>query len=154
MGRYAQLVGDAFGAQTDKGYDFDRCDFCDAFLHSACVLTYRGLKGEYGVCGPCLDARSQREFKSALHGDFRTTPMRFWRNLHEQFLRPAERMSTSVASDAGVAVEARVAEEDLVQPLNNCLEYIDMFLEGQHTKSGSVSESCSSRIWVSVRAAL
>jgi len=165
------------GINAIEEYECDMCDTCDAVLHTNCLQVLHTLRGEWSLCPTCLV-----QFQRSLRGDFRSIPDASWNRIYDMFSDGCQRGVRPVATGPNCLQSPRVcqlegggtagADRDEVDTqtatrsmpgealgsnarrLDTTLDYILRFLEGDHAKSGSLTEQTKDDIMRHVKATL
>ena len=134
-------------SQLDEVYP-DRCDICNTFRHSSCLVACVNERGEWNVCSRCqwesnveflpADPKSEAELECAA-GASESGGSEVMNPAPSSTVARLSRGSQDPEPHRPAPGHTSIAEGSVFQPLDNVLEFVIKFLEGEHTKSSSLS---------------
>ena len=165
------------GTNAIGEYECDMCDTCDAVLHTNCLQVLHTLRGEWSVCPTCLV-----RFQHSIKCDLRSMPAASWNRIYDLFSDGRQRDVCLTATGPNCLQTLRVcagesggnsgADRDEIETqtatrsmpgealesnarrLDTTLDYILRFLEGDHAKSGSLTEQIKDDVMHRIKATL
>ena len=134
-------------SQLEGGYP-DRCDICGAFCHSNCLVDCANNRGEWSVCSKCQWATVEQSIPSKPALDSEAQVVIGLGSYESNGNLNQSHSSTSASLDSfpkDLQAHSPTHEDQgagipaAFQPLDDVLDFVVKFLEGEHAKSSCMS---------------
>jgi len=157
-----------------REYNGDRCDTCDRYVHSRCLNDFQNFRGEWSLCDFCLDRFESTPGLPSIRCDVRALPSSYWEKLYTKFCSQQPLNDPAIGRGSPEArshskeefgendcnnINSKCDDNDvgmaaIFQPLDNVLDFVVKFLEGEHPKSSCMASDTRAMILAMVRQSL